>query len=61
MISRIKWLSCPGCQHPILYTNNSTISVNVESEQLVSVECLWLPVEGCDNPFCKWSKVNFYR
>jgi len=57
MPEKIKWLPCPGCQHPIRYYKDEEIEVNAESRQFVPIEGLWMAEEGCTNPFCKWSKV----
>ena len=54
----VRWMPCPGCQQPIRYYNNGFIEVNVESLQDVKINGLWCPDVGCENPFCKWSKIE---
>ena len=52
---------CPCCgvgKFEFIMHANTGIKVNIESEGTVPIERFWEPIQICDNPMCKWSKVN---
>jgi hypothetical protein len=53
----VRWLPCPGCGQPMRWQNDGEIEIIAESRQFVTIEGLWTADDGCENPFCKWSRI----
>ena len=57
-------MKCPCCQSKIIFTqlaDNYGIKVNCESEGEVHVPKMYHIWRKCNNPLCKWSKIEENR
>ena len=53
-------IHCPGCNSWISFWNTHSIEVNIESDGVIHDGDMnfLIPLNGCQNPLCEWSKVN---
>ena len=52
------YTECPACDSTIQFSKYKGIKVNCESEQKENIPKMYNLTESCNNPFCKWSKVE---
>jgi len=56
------WFPCPGCGKELLYLrNDQSIKVNCETKGQIQVPNMLVfngGEDACDNPLCKWSKLQ---
>lgn len=65
-IIKFKWteelgfgeMKCPSCDNMMKFERGGSIIVKCESTRSIEVPKLIVLTQGCENPFCKWSRIE---